>query len=144
MLVRRISDGARKESYFEQAFIVSTGLSCKLKAQIFTRIADRANLRWIQDVTDTHPLLMVYGGYGKVDTSSQPQLLDNVELISTNKHFVCREHLRPIRFEDNDDVKEGIESDTQVVGGVGIFASDAAIICGGQNRKGYYKKCYEY
>ena len=71
-VVRQISGGARAETYYEQAFIVSTGLSCtKLPAQIFVRIADRTVLRWIQDVTDTQPLLMVYGGYGKPEGSKR-------------------------------------------------------------------------
>ena len=146
-VVRKITGGARKEAYYEQAFIVSTGLSCKkLKAQVFVRIAERAVLKWIQSVTNTHPILLVYGGYGRLTNDSSEQLLNSVELISTNKNFVCKKHVNPITFvEDPLANQNGIENeDTQVLGGVGIFSQDAVIVCGGKNRKEVQKFCYEY
>ena len=144
-VVRQITGGARKERYYEQAFIVSTGLSCKdLKAQIFVRVADRNVLRWIQEVTDTHPLLMVYGGYGKADRNEQNKILNSVEVISTNKNFVCQKHVRPIDFPDFQENKVNFEKETQVLGSVGTFTQDAALFCGGQNRNGSYNHCYEY
>ena len=149
-VVRQISGGARAETYYEQAFIVSTGLSCKdLPAQIFVRVADRNVLRWIQDVTDTQPLLMVYGGYGKADSAEKNKLLDSVELISSNKHFLCQKHVSSIYSDPNDDFENRLgltaeETETQVLGSVGAYTQDAALFCGGENRSGRQKHCHEY
>ena len=45
------SNTARRESYFEQQFIVSSKLDCKLGATILTRISQRDILTWIQQAT---------------------------------------------------------------------------------------------
>jgi hypothetical protein len=41
----------RGSDYFEQHFIVSTGIDCRLPATIYVRVTDRQILTWIQKVT---------------------------------------------------------------------------------------------
>ena len=145
-VVQEMSGGARKERYYEQAFLVSKALSCKnIKLKILVRISDTSILRWIQTVTDMHPLLMVYGGYGKTKADSSNKLLNSVEVISANKNMVCQKHVAPIEFDEpNLEDHSRYEKETQVIGGVGAFTHGAAIICGGKNRKREYNYCYEY
>lgn len=50
-LIRLKSGTARKEPYYEQAYIVSTGVSCELEATLYIRVADRRILTWIQQQT---------------------------------------------------------------------------------------------
>ena len=77
-VIRRISNTARGDPYFEQHYIVATGLDCKLKATIYIRISNREILKWIQKTTDTSPLVMVMGG------RSKEGLLDDIELINSH------------------------------------------------------------
>ena len=51
--IRRVTDSARGRPYYEQHFIVSdsaVGQRCDAKASLFTRVADRQILTWIQNV----------------------------------------------------------------------------------------------
>ncbi len=86
-----IAATSSRNTYFEQHFIVSTGIECSLKATIYTRVTNRDVLYWIQNVTDTFPILMVVGGYNE-----QEKLLNDVELISTRPGNLCSKHVRPI------------------------------------------------
>ena len=45
------SGTARDEIYFEQQFIVTGGIDCRLRSTIYTRISERNILTWIQEVT---------------------------------------------------------------------------------------------
>ena len=45
------SGTARDDIYFEQQFIVTGGLDCRLKSTIYTRLTERSILTWIQDIT---------------------------------------------------------------------------------------------
>ena len=90
-MIRRISGTARGRPYFEQHYIVSTGIDCELRATIYTRVTNREILTWIQKESDSFPLLMVVGGYNK-----ESLLLNDVELISSTPNNVCSKHVRPI------------------------------------------------
>ena len=90
-VIRRVSGTARGKPYFEQHFIVSSGIDCKLEATIYVRITNREILNWIQKESNTSPLLMVVGGYNK-----DQKLLNDVELISSKKNNVCSKAVRPI------------------------------------------------
>ena len=46
-VIKIVGDSAR-ETYFEQVFIVSGGISCKFEAQIYTRVNNRKILTWIR------------------------------------------------------------------------------------------------
>ena len=45
----------RGSDYYEQHFIVSTGIDCRLPATIYVRVTDRQILTWIQKVTGNYP-----------------------------------------------------------------------------------------
>ena len=60
-----------------------------MKASIFTRITNRELLLWIQDQSQSAPLLMVVGGYNGTTA------LNDVELISTQGKK-CVKPIRPI------------------------------------------------
>ena len=45
------SGTARDDVYFEQQFIVTGGIDCRLRSTIYTRISERNILTWIQEVT---------------------------------------------------------------------------------------------
>ena len=50
-VIRRISNTGRgKIPFFQQEFIVATGLDCSLPATIYTRVSQRDVLLWIQEV----------------------------------------------------------------------------------------------
>ena len=50
-LIFYTSGTARDEIYFEQQFIVTGGIDCRLRSTIYTRISERNILTWIQEVT---------------------------------------------------------------------------------------------
>ena len=54
------SGTARDDIYFEQQFIVTGGLDCRLKSTIYTRLTERSILTWIQDITGKiHTCIMI-------------------------------------------------------------------------------------
>ena len=90
-VIRQITNSARKKPYFQQEFITSKGIGCQLGGTVFTRISNRDILYWIQQVTNTFPLVMVVGGY-----NTEKELLTDVELISGEANNVCSKNVRPI------------------------------------------------
>jgi hypothetical protein len=88
-----ISGSARGKPFYEQHFIVSGGIDCKLKATIYTRVTDRRVLNWIQRNTETAPLLMVVGGFSSKKANG---VINDIELISTKKSNLCSKHVKPI------------------------------------------------
>ena len=90
-VIRQITNSARKKPYFQQEFITSKGIGCQLGGTVFTRISNRDILYWIQQVTNTFPLVMVVGGY-----NTEKELLTDVELISGEANNVCSKNIRPI------------------------------------------------
>ena len=62
-VIRRISVSGRGRPFYQQDFIVSTGLDCRLRATIYTRVSQRKVLHWIQKITGTQPVVMVVGGF---------------------------------------------------------------------------------
>ena len=138
-VIRRISNTARGKPYFEQHFIVSDGIDCRLRATIYTRLTNREVLLWVQKVTDTSPLLMVVGGY-----NSEKKLLNDVELVSTKPNNVCSKYVRPIfgkayKYEDGTIKNEG-----EMLGHVGVYANDAPRVCGGKNSFDNLNACFEF
>lgn len=140
-VIRRVSGTARGNPYFEQHFIVSTGIDCELKATIYTRVTDREILTWIQKESDSFPLLMVVGGYN----SNRPNgILNDVELITSKRNNVCSKHVRPI-FGKAYKLPDGsIENEAQALGLTGQFTKDAPIVCGGKNGFENLNTCYEF
>ncbi len=53
-VIKRISETSRGKPFFEQHFIVSTGIHCDLKATIYVRVTERRVLNWIQEVIKIH------------------------------------------------------------------------------------------
>ena len=151
-VVRRVDNSARQE-YYEQHFIVSTGLdNCKkLEATLYTKVANREILTWIQKETDTTPLLLVYGGYnGTKNAFNNPDgILNDVELISTTKPSLCSKRVQPVQGDllvtyDPVDEREIVLDSASTLGPVGIYAKDAAIVCGGHGQDGDKDHCYEF
>ena len=133
-VVKKVNGGARLEGYYQQMFVISKEIECeKLKTHLLVDISNANILRWIQKVTDTQPILMVYGGYGNSGPSSETTFLNSVEILSGSKDLVCKNHIASIDFND-----------AKVVGSVGGFAKNAIIFCGGGNTKGISSRCYEY
>ena len=62
-VIRRISGTGRGRPFYQQEFIASTGLDCRLRATIYTRVSQRKVLRWIQKISGTEPVVMVAGGF---------------------------------------------------------------------------------
>lgn len=138
-VVKRISNTARDKPYFEQQFVVSTGVECRLEATIYTRLTNRQVLDWIQKITDSSPLLMVVGGYNR-----DKQLLNDVELITSEPSNLCSKHVAPI-FGKAFQLEDGsIESEAEMLGHVGVFANGAPRVCGGLNAFEFLDKCYEF
>ena len=88
-VVRRVVESARKQPFYEQQFIVSDGFSCKAEATIFTRVSNRQILSWIQETTDTSPLIMVVGGYNNRNKNKVNGLLKSVELLTPSGNPYC-------------------------------------------------------
>ena len=87
--MRRVVESARKQPFYEQQFIVSDGFSCKAEATIFTRVSNRQILSWIQETTDTSPLIMVVGGYNNRNKNKVNGLLKSVELLTPSGSRFC-------------------------------------------------------
>ena len=62
-VIRRISVSGRGRPFYQQDFIVSTGLDCRLRATIYIRVSQRKVLHWIQKISGTQPVVMVVGGF---------------------------------------------------------------------------------
>ena len=62
---------------------------CEAEATIFTRVSNRQILSWIQNTTDTSPLLMVVGGYSNKKLNKVNGLLRSVELITPTGNKFC-------------------------------------------------------
>ena len=145
-VIRRVSETSRKEPYFEQAFIVSTGLDCKLKATIYTRIGERNILSWIQKVTNTEPLIMVAGGYVGPQYSAS-NLTNKVELIGAKYDRQCSKAINTIignGYNGDLDGRQFTFNDGEIIGSTGQYVKDAAVVCGGKGILGNSNRCYEY
>ena len=94
MFILNHSDTARKEMYFEQHFIVSTGLDCKLKSTILTRISERNILNWIQQATGTFVWNKQINNEKQIDYNQDVEqwynqinhILDTCEVSNVNKY----------------------------------------------------------
>ena len=95
-VVRRVVESARKQPFYEQQFIVSDGFSCKAEATIFTRVSNRQILSWIQETTDTSPLIMVVGGYNNRNKNKVNGLLKSVELLTPSGNKYCNAGSRSV------------------------------------------------
>ena len=94
--MRRVVESARKQPFYEQQFIVSDGFSCKAEATIFTRVSNRQILSWIQETTDTGPLIMVVGGYNNRNKNKVNGLLKSVELLTPSGNKYCNAGSRSV------------------------------------------------
>ena len=172
-VIKMVSNTARKETYFEQQFIMSSGIDCKLNATILTRISHREILTWIQQVTDTTPLLMVVGGYSAQRNillggnnecikdeyqkckkcKTEQERVNDVELISLSKkrNKQCTRAVNAIwgEVQKANFTKwgEGIKwyNEGELYGLTGVFSKDAAIVCGGKHFSGEgSNNCWEW
>ena len=131
-----------------------------MKATIYTRVSNRKILNWIQEQTDTNPLVMVIGGYTEVEEKKRklvprafPGPTNSIEIIS--KSSSCRRGVSPAfgLLTTSVDGEQWHEADA--IGPTGQFTKDAAIYCGGKSKgtgqtqgetgdKGNLEKCWEY
>jgi len=145
-------------------FIVATGLDCRLPATIYTRVSQRDVLLWIQEVTDTQPVVMVVGGFTSHEKgflaakdrgtvgNLKGRLTNDVELISYGKSSKsCSKAVKPIiRGQITIDGKTAInefgfsEDIGDASGMTGRFAKESPIVCGGKNGFGNLKECHEF
>ena len=143
-VIIRVSGTARKAPFYEQQFIVSDGIDCKLRATIYTRIAERRILSWIQKVTNTEPLLMVVGGFNRDYCN---KLLVGVELIGNNYNRACSQ---AASFNEGYIItpeESGLPceiNERAALGMTGEFTKEAAIVCGGRTFDGIQDKCFEF
>ena len=90
-VIRKIDGTARGKPYFQQEYVVSTGLDCSPKSTIYARVSNHEILSWIQEVTNTEPLVAVIGGYttqkyftfGFIPKEPGPD--NRIEIISENR-----------------------------------------------------------
>ena len=162
-VIRRISGTARGNSYYQQEYVVSTGLDCNLKATIYTRVSNREILTWIQKITDTYPLVVVIGGYTRQIFSRTKGLTDrdepgpdnDIEIISKNNQ--CKKGIRPAddgqllcdwkcqkKTQNDPSVKPYIFNRADSIASTGQFTKDAPIYCGGKSKKENLDVCWEY
>lgn len=144
-VIKRIIGTARGKPYFEQHFIVSTGIDCKLEATIYARVTNRRILNWIQQVTETTPVLMVAGGYSDFNEYG-PGLTNDIEIISGKDKRACSKAVRPLEgelIELEDDYGAYYADSASAVGITGYFVKDAPILCGGKNAQDNLNACFE-
>ena len=163
-VIRRISGTARVEPYYQQEYVVSTGLDCALRATIYARVSNREILTWIQQTTNTSPLVAIIGGF--TDFAYKKKKLvpreaigqrsgptNEIEIISPDKK--CRVGMKPniLAYKicdancfgsDDPNFKPYKFNDAEVIGHTGQFTNDAPIYCGGEAKKGNLAECYEY
>ena len=128
-VIKRISQTAR-EDYYEQQYLVTTGIDCRLKTKIYVRLSHRQILSWIQQETENVPLVMVVGG-----VSSDTGFANGaVELIDVND------------YQNEKTCKRSISSlPINIFGHIGKYTNGAPRICGGKNEnREVVKNCYEY
>ena len=129
-VIRRISgsDTAR-EAYYEQQYLVTTGIDCRLETKIYVRLSHRQILSWIQQETENVPLVMVVGGR---NGNGFPD--GDVELIDVNDYRngkICKRKISSLP--------------TKIEGHIGKYTNGAPRVCGGKNDKEkVVKDCYEY
>jgi N-acetylneuraminic acid mutarotase len=168
-VVKHVSDTARLVPYYEQHFIVSTVSEKDKQVKVLTRITDRTILLWIQEKTDTSPLVMVVAGHSNhkemkhFNTNTciknkrgkcklKPGLINDVELIKLSSdeedENICSKFVSPIfgfgYLLGKDKDGPIWENEAEILGHTGIFAKDTAIVCGGLNGDGDQKNCYEW
>ena len=163
-VIRRISNTAIGYPYYQQEYVVSTGLDCNLKATIYARVSNREILTWIQEVTDTHPLVVVIGGFTRLEEIKrnkfqqrvEPGPTTNIEIISKNRK--CQKGMAPVNLgvkkwcdgacqkkrPDDPTLVPFTFSDAAVLRHTAQFTKDAPIQCGGVGYKGNLNECYEY
>ena len=162
-VIRRVSETSRGKPYYQQEYVVSTGLDCNLKATIYARVSSREILTWIQQTTDTNPLVVVIGGYTlqklkgkKLITKTEPGPESNIEIISEDRK--CRKGMRAAEFKEkkfcdaacqkrdpNDPNVVGfIFSDADAIGATAQYTKDAPIYCGGKSWLDNLNICWEY
>ena len=163
-VIRRISGTGRGRPYYQQEYVVSTGLDCNLKATIYARVSNREILTWIQEVTNTYPLVLVIGGYSKLEYSRKKKLVpkveggpdNDIEIISRDRK--CQKGIRSVNLgkkkmcdwgcqgksQDDPTVVPFIFSDSDVMGHTAQYSNDVPIYCGGKSRFDNLNWCWEW
>ena len=152
-VIRRVSETSRGKPYYQQEYVVSTGLDCNLKATIYARVSSREILTWIQQTTDTSPLVAVIGGFSefnwkkkKVVPKEIPGPITHIEIVSPNKK--CNLGIAPVdlgaqlsicdpfcekKYPNGPPPGEQpccqVISKADVLGHTGQFSKDAPIFC---------------
>ena len=120
-------------------------------------------MNWIQEQTDTNPLVMVIGGYTEVEEKGRktvprafPGPTNSIEIISKSRS--CRKGVSPafgFRFGGLGSVEGNRWYEAAAIGPTGQFTKDAPIYCGGKSTgtgktygepgdKGNLEKCWEF
>ena len=60
---KKITGTSREKPIFEQHYIASKMMNCEKNSGVYIRVTSQRILPWIQNVTETTPLLLVAGGY---------------------------------------------------------------------------------
>ena len=128
-VIRRISGSeTAREAYYEQQYLVTTGIDCRLKTKIYVRLSHRQILSWIQQETENVPLVMVVGGYISGVANGDVELIDPNDYRDTK---ICKRKIAPVPIN--------------IAGHVGKYTNGAPRVCGGKNDAGrVVKNCYEY
>lgn len=103
-------------------------------------MTNRRVLNWIQEVTDTTPLLMVVGGYSDLVSNG---ITNDIELISTRTNNLCTKFVKPY-YGTSFNISGFIESEGDALGMTGQFTNEAPIFCGGKNGFDNLNTCYEF
>ena len=163
-VIRKIEGTAREKPYYQQEYVVSTGLDCNLKATIYARVSNREILTWIQDVTNTYPLVVVIGGFSKLEYTRtkkikpkiEPGPDNDIEIVSRDRK--CQKGIAPVNLgkkklcdwacqgksQDDPTVVPFVFADSDVLGHTAQYSNDAPIYCGGKSRFESLNLCWEY
>ena len=121
-------------------------------------------MAWIQQTTNTSPLVAVIGGYTKLKYSEEKGLEpkveggpdNDIEIISKDRK--CRAGMKfadtgvkkvcdaacQKKSPDDPTLVPYTFSDADVLGHTGQFTNDAPIYCGGKSPKDNLEVCWEY
>ena len=111
---------------------------------LLIRLTHPRVLNWIQNITNTYPIVMVIGGYTNNDPRYPNGLTNDIELLNSKNEELCSRTVKPFfgrRFQLDDDIEVN-EYDTY--GLTGQFVKQVPIVCGGSNIFGNLNECFQF
>ena len=155
-VVKKVTQTARREGYHVQEFISKNQME-------MVKISERFILSWIQNITDTAPVLMVYGGKAKDGT---PNYSTEVDIVTGNPNICYKVNKAKAErwtwtMEDGteqsswafeakqynvakNEIKDSGKYFIQAIGMAGHFVNDAVILCGGYYGAFESEICFQY